>query len=335
MPLELIFEHRLYLPSFGIFLTMAMLIGMALRHGFSRLSEIDHAKVLCSILIVFASCTAILSFLRNEAWQDPITINYDCVTKAPRLPRANVDYGVALLRAGKYEQAIKYAEKGMALSSKTGPESYGLAANAIVSTLLEMGKYDEAVKRGEDFIANQPANIDGDAHPTLCLSMAQANMALDRYADAYKNVVQAFKYIEMTGKAMYKEEAACRVFNQLLERCRSREIDLNGDGIPDPGDMPTGLWMALEVDKLGDSSLSNQLLEQASAQNPDDIQVVQAIQKVKKEQAQNDMQRKKWDFSGKYVRRPFSRFNALMAVAFLVQERRMSKPFPKNRPAMP
>jgi len=157
--------------------------------GVRKLPE-RFAKVLCSIIIILASCSAILTFLRNEDWQDSITISYDVAAKAPGLPRANADYAIALLRVGQHEESIKYAEKSLSLC-KPGLESYGLSANAIVCALVQMGKYEEAITRGEELLANQPTHIDGAAHPTLYLSMAQACMVLARYEKLINTIVLA------------------------------------------------------------------------------------------------------------------------------------------------
>jgi len=80
---------------------------------------------------------------------------------------------------------------------------------------------------------------------------------------------------------------------------------------------------------MGDLPFSAQLLEHAHSQDPDNIEIAQAVQNLKREEALNGAQREKWSFSRKYVLKPFSRFNIYMAVAFLTQERRMPEPFLK------
>lgn len=127
------FEHRLYLPSFGLFLSFTAIAAVVLRYAFKKLPEADYAKVFCSVLILFACCSAMLTFLRNEDWEDIATIHHDCAVKAPQHPRANGNYANTLIHIGEYQEAIKYAEKALTLG-KQGLECYGLAANAIVTS---------------------------------------------------------------------------------------------------------------------------------------------------------------------------------------------------------
>jgi tetratricopeptide (TPR) repeat protein len=319
-PLELVFEHRLYLPSFGIFLSVTVMIAVILRYGIKKLPETDYAKVFCSVVVIVACCSAMLTFLRNEDWEDMVTIHHDCAVKAPQNPRANGNYANVLAQVGQYEESLKYAEKALELG-KPRYEVYSLASNVITTALARMGKYDEAAARGEELLANKPEHVDADILPFVCLSVAQAYMEMDRYKEAYGQILQAFKYVELTDRSAFKKEIICTFFRTLLSQTKSKEIDLNGDGIPDPGDVPVNLWIARELQKTGDFTFSKQLLEQEYAQNPENIEVVKVVEESRKEDALNLEQGRNWDFAKKYVYRPFSRFNICMGIAFLVQDR--------------
>ena len=329
LPLELVFEHRLYLPSFGIFLSLTAIAATGLRYGLKKLSEADYAKVFCSILILFICSSGMLTFVRNEDWEDIATIHHDCAVKAPQHPRANGNYANALIQIGEYQEAIKYAEKTLALG-KRGLECYGLATNAIVVSLNDTDKLDEAVTRGEELLSNQPKVVDGDSHPSLCLNLAQAYMKLGREQEAYQKIVQAYRYIEMTDKSsIQKKQMVCEAFRVLLNRCQSKEIDLNGDGVPDPGGTPNGLWIARELEKIGDLAYARQFLAQEYAKDPDNIEIAKVLQEWEKEDALNLAQARNWNFSKKYVHQPFSRFNICMGIAFFIQERQMPEAFMK------
>lgn len=322
LPLELVFEHRLYVPSFGIFLSAAIILALMLPHVFRKLSESDYRKVFWSLVVIMASTSALLTFVRNDDWQSIISIQYDNVIKAPQLARTNSNYANALISIHRPGEALKYAERSMELN-KPGLETYAVGSNAIVVSLIQMGRFEEAAKRGENLIANQPEKIDVDSLPYLYLNVAHALMALNRDKEAYVHVIEAFKVIEKSDRGIRKKDAASLVMRTLLDRVREKNIDLNDDGIPDPGDRPVNLWIAAEVQKTGDLAYSKKLIEDEFVRNPGDMEVAKAIQELRKEEALNRVQKDRWNFANQYVKRPFSKFNVCMAVAFLAQERQL------------
>ncbi len=323
IPLELVFEHRLYIPSSGLFLSALLLLALLLAHFFKKLSEPDYRKVFCSLFIILASISALLTFIRNDDWQSILSIQYDNVLKAPELARTNANYANALLSVDQFEEALKYGERAMELN-RPGLESYNNGANAIVSSLYNLGRYEEVVTRGGEFIANQPKMIDVDSLPFVYLNVAQALIALDRYKEAYENIIEAYKAIEKSDGLMRKKEGALIVMRILLAKVRDKDIDLNDDGVPDPGDKPVDLWIAAEVKKIGDLEYSKQLIESEHARDPGNIEVASAVDEMKREEPLNRVQKAKWNFAKNYISHPFSKFNFLMSVALIVQEKQLT-----------
>ncbi len=323
-PLELIFEHRLYVPSFGLFLSAVAILAAGSRYILKTLPEVDFAKILCCFLLVLASGSAILTFVRNEDWHNRFTLLYDGVLKAPQLPRTNANFANVLIEFGQNEEALKYAEEAMRLG-KPGLECYAVSSNAIVGSLFQMGKHDEALARGEELLSNHPKTVDGDAMPALCLTMASGYMNQGRETEAYTKILRAFEYIRQTDNGLYKKENAYHSLRTLLEICRSKKIDLNGDGVPDPGEVPIGLWIYRDLERVGDIGFAKLMLETEHAKDPDNVQLAELVAETAKQDSLNRAQAERFDFSGRYIRRPFSRFNFCMAVAFTVQSQHMSE----------
>ena len=140
---------------------MAALFAILFRRAASRLSEAEFAKAACSALLIGAACLALLTFFRNGDWENKITIHYDAVTKAPNSPRANADYANTLCEVGQYEEAVKYAEKAIELGRK-GREAGVLAQNALTIALIKLGKIDEAIERGEEFIRSKGSDVEAE-----------------------------------------------------------------------------------------------------------------------------------------------------------------------------
>ncbi len=326
IPLELIFEHRLYVPSLGMFLSMVAVLALVLRYLFGRLPESEFGKVFCSILIILACCSALLTFTRNDDWKDIVSIQYDNVTKAPQLPRTNSNYANALIGIGEYDEAIKYAEKALELN-KPGRESYAVAANAIAISLVKTGRYEEAITRGKELLANYQMGWDADSIPFLCLTIAQAHMFLNQPKEAYHQIQDSFvrtSRLDRTDNSFHKKESSCFLLRKLLAQIQDKDIDLNGDGKPDPGEKPIDFWIATELRGLLEFDFSRMLIEKEFARNPENVEVAQAMRDLRKNDALNQAQKERWNFEEKYVHRAFSsKFNFCMAVAFLVQEKHM------------
>jgi hypothetical protein len=94
LPLELVFEHRNYLPSFFLFLPLA--------YGVSRLLTRyrDHRRSIFLLLVVLITAITTVMGLacydRNKAWKSDYTLWYDAFKKAPGRSRAMTALGVTI-----------------------------------------------------------------------------------------------------------------------------------------------------------------------------------------------------------------------------------------------
>ena len=192
VPLELMFEHRLYLPSMGFFMTLVFLAArLAPRWSWTgSLPVRDRKRLAWSVTAILCSCLSLMTFQRNEAWRDILTINHDNVIKAPNLPRAHANYAVALLRAGRLDEAIAHGERTLELGRR-GLEDHVVGSNAIVGALMEKGDHEEAVRRGEELIASRPPHSDASSLPILMLRVADSHRELGNLPEAMAHTLEA------------------------------------------------------------------------------------------------------------------------------------------------
>jgi Flp pilus assembly protein TadD len=326
IPLELVFEHRLYLPSIGFYLSVAGFFAILIRRAAKRLPESEFAKAACSALLIGAACLALLTFLRNGDWENKLTIQYDSLMKAPNNPRANADYANALCEIGQYEDAIKYAEKAVALGRK-GREADVLAYNALTIALLKLGKTEQAIERGGQFVESKGNEVEASALPHLCLNLARACIVVKKPEDAYRWTLEALKFVRLTDNSPYAKGLVETTAFTILTEFGPQGVDLNQDGFNDPGDLPPALWVAMEFKKHGEEQYARQIIEREYAKDPGDPRLKTEIEHLQGEDTLNRAQKEKWNSLQKYVRNPFSKFNFNMAVAFLVQEKHLPKFF--------
>jgi tetratricopeptide (TPR) repeat protein len=95
--LEIIFEHRLYLPSM-----LFILIFVSLAYRFVN-SKWILGSLLCAVAIVFSVWT----YQRNIVWSDDVKLWKDCVIKSPHKARQHYNLGVVLARNGNFDDAIE------------------------------------------------------------------------------------------------------------------------------------------------------------------------------------------------------------------------------------
>jgi len=96
MPLEIVFEHRTYLPSM---LAILIVVRMAYRYIGSKWLT---TSGLCVVLIVLAVWT----YQRNQVWKDDLTLWRDCVEKSPEKARPHYNLALALDDQGRPQEAI-------------------------------------------------------------------------------------------------------------------------------------------------------------------------------------------------------------------------------------
>ncbi len=94
---DVIFEHRVYLPSVGIFLAAAALLAPLL----ARLAP--RAAVALVGVVVFV--LAVTTWQRNLVWGSAVSLWQDCVEKAPGKARPHNNLAIALLAAGRSDEA--------------------------------------------------------------------------------------------------------------------------------------------------------------------------------------------------------------------------------------
>jgi Flp pilus assembly protein TadD len=129
--LEIVFEHRTYLPSMMIILMAAILTDRHLR------SNVLKIVMVCAITLVFSAWT----YERNTIWSNAISLWSDVVKKSPQKVRPHNNLGNALKRQGKIEEAM--AHFNIALQINPG---YAKAHNNLGTALASQGKTEQALK---------------------------------------------------------------------------------------------------------------------------------------------------------------------------------------------
>jgi hypothetical protein len=130
IPLEIIFEHRTYLPSMMTILLFTLL----LRH-ISPSKQVFIASAL--------SLTLLLTFWgyeRNKAWRSQITLMLDNYKKSPDKARVNFNLGVAYLNNNNADEAIPYLQEGLRLNNKETKRNKNISGRITATYFRTLGE---------------------------------------------------------------------------------------------------------------------------------------------------------------------------------------------------
>jgi Flp pilus assembly protein TadD len=133
IPLELVFEHRLYLPS--MMLALALVMGVY--------SLISNRKAALAVVMVAVAFFAWGTWERNKVWQDKFTLFEDVVKKSPENPRGLYAYASALVDEDQPEKALGYALKSVEIRPKD-PKAHFAVARALEHP--RMGRNKDAIE---------------------------------------------------------------------------------------------------------------------------------------------------------------------------------------------
>lgn len=145
--LEIIFEHRLYLPS--IFIFFALIVWLEIIN--------INKKILIVFLSFFVIILAIWTHQRNLVWSTPISFWQDAVKKSPLKSRPVGFLGREYLLVGDYNNAMLALQKAVTID----PNNFE-ARNSLGVTMSKVGKSDEAkellyqnIQLAPDYIASK------------------------------------------------------------------------------------------------------------------------------------------------------------------------------------
>jgi protein O-mannosyl-transferase len=149
---DLIFEHRVYLPSAGAFIAIAataiLLLGKLSRKG----TIFRHAVPAVMVITITAYATATLA--RNAVWKDDISINRDNVKKTPLRGLAHNNLGYTYLVKGMFEPAVQEFRSAIDLNPAIAPaevyDNLGIALKKLYRYEEALAAFEKASQKARD-----------------------------------------------------------------------------------------------------------------------------------------------------------------------------------------
>jgi len=137
---NVIFEHKLYLISFGFILTFVAVLYILVRNRGTLL------RILCCIIVLLS----IFSFERNKVWSNEVALWEDIIKNSPNKARVNANLGRVYGSIGRYDEAINYLSRAIAIS----PDNISYENRGVIEA--EQGRSDQALKDLNKSVAMDP-----------------------------------------------------------------------------------------------------------------------------------------------------------------------------------
>lgn len=178
--LELIFEHRNYLPSLFLFFPVATGVIWILDYYSEKKSSMYYVLISFITLMLIGLGTG--TYIRNMAWATEKTLWEDAMAKAPKSARPphNLAWGYYEV-SGQYNKALELYKQSYLLDwhgySHRADALYGMAG-----IYFKKGKYDKAVELYKTAIRIAP----GDE--MSCRQLALSQIKLGKWVEASRNI---------------------------------------------------------------------------------------------------------------------------------------------------
>ena len=189
---DVIFEHRVYLPSVGFF--MAITAGM-----FIAASRLKKGKSIVLILVLITLALSAVTYARNNVWKDGASLWEDVAKKSPNKARPHNYLGEIYSEQGRLAEAIKEYQAVLSLSS-----DYYYAHNNLGVAYYQLGRLDEAIREFQAVLSIRPDN----AHVHSNLVAAYEQQVRQDKAHAHSNLGAAYEQQGRLDEAIKEYQAA-------------------------------------------------------------------------------------------------------------------------------
>lgn len=142
--LELIFEHRNYLPSLFLPLPLAVLVVNLYENN--RLQTQPALKYGFTAAVLLALCSlSIATYVRNKVWNTEQSLWEDSLAKAPGQSRPYINLAHTYQKMGKHDEAFELSRQSLTKNSPTPAKDRMRAYNNMGNIVLGQGAHTEAI----------------------------------------------------------------------------------------------------------------------------------------------------------------------------------------------
>jgi tetratricopeptide (TPR) repeat protein len=202
IPLELVFEHRLYLPSMGLIIVVtALCVSLLKRRGGNWVVGVS-----VLLILLFSYWT----YERASVWREPLSLWMDAAKKSPNKARPHNNLGIVYGKKGMIDEAISEYKKAIAIKPNYVEAHYNFGR-----THAEMHRFDEAISEYKKALVINPNHAEARTNLGVAYrEKGRVDEAISEYKKALTinpNLVEAHYNL---GNAYHKKGAVDEAISQ-------------------------------------------------------------------------------------------------------------------------
>jgi tetratricopeptide (TPR) repeat protein len=143
LPLHLIFEHRVYLPSMLFFVPIATMLFQGIR-ALSNRKHLIYLIISFIVIVLLSQCYDTIH--RNNVWKTSYSLWNDVLNKSPNLSEGHSNMAYLLREQGAYHEAYKALKESIRLDSFTNKSSKVATYLNLISNYYTLKQYDDAME---------------------------------------------------------------------------------------------------------------------------------------------------------------------------------------------
>ena len=220
--LELVFEHRNYLPSLFLFLPVASGITILIDRYRCK-NRLIYISLVGSIILIVLGIS-LGTHIRNSVWRDEKSLWRDAMQKAPSLARPYQNLALALEREGKLDVALRLNKKALELEDPHPYLSRFISLSNIGNIHRKKGDYLQAIHYLTEAvnIEKGPYKQRARLNLVLCLLNAQEEgRALEHVDDGLRQQPGNIRLLTVKGFILSRQghaDKALAIFQQVIKQ---------------------------------------------------------------------------------------------------------------------
>lgn len=260
LPLELIYEHRNYLPSFFLFFPVATGL-IWLVDYFKKKNSFIHILLVVSIAgVIFSFYVG--TFNRNKAWATEKTLWEDCIIKAPGMARPY--HNIACYhyqKAGDMRKSMEFYKTALTkknLNSKTG---HALTFNNMATILYDNGNYESSIRFCKKALEIKPKYLNAMQNLTLLyVRTGRFSEALESADKLLSKRKRSSDFLQIKGFVLLTADR----FDEAISVLKM-SLDI------DPNNKKANLYLGVALSLKGEHRKADTFLKHAYLLSPEDI----------------------------------------------------------------